>query len=439
MAADANLIKGAYAAAGAGEADLAAAKGMTEIADTIAKPVAEELGARRDEFNEFVEWEMNRQPGLNEANYDQRIDDLMQMKADFIWGDNASRAKIMRHMGDMKAQQDAMEGAINDFAKSGDNKTDGFTPKFKQSPEAQAIAKAAKDGKWAWIDGKYKLATEQNGETVYYSQEDLNRLNKEFSFDSQSKTVFDAYLGDLVDRADKSDAYNFVPFDYETERGKIFQIVNQGSAKSMALDDKFIPGRVFKDDLVEALKNGTYEDLGIDMGDIQAVDPDSDGDGLEFVSDSDAETISNALINNPTLVKEYLTDYFTEHSKRNWEKTQYRNKRSISQSQQKTDAANITNLSKQMDKLNIDLKLPINIKNQFDEFGNRTQQTMAIKDMNIQQLENARDILTNSYGKFAEGSPQRAAIDKLIQIMDQRENQLNKFFSKFKTISPDQI
>ena len=228
-----------------------------------------------------------------------------------------------------------------------------------------------------------------------------------------------------MDRADKSDAYNFVPFDYETERGKISQIINQGSAKSMALDDKFIPGRVFKDDLVEALKNGTYEDLGIDMGDIQAVDPDSDGDGLEFVSDSDAETISNALINNDALVKEYLTDYFTEHSKRNWEKTQYRNKRSISQSQQKTDAGNITNLSKQMDKLNVDLKLPINIKNQFDEFGNRTQQTMAIKDMNIQQLENARDILTNSYGKFAEGSPQRAAIDKLIQIMDKQEDIVN--------------
>ena len=50
---------------------------------------------------------------------------------------------------------------------------------------------------------------------------------------------------------------------------------------------------------------------------------------------------------------------------------------------------------------------------------------MAIKDMNVQQLENARDILTNSYGKFAEGSAQRAAIDKLLQIMDKQEDIVN--------------
>ena len=126
MAADPNLIKGAYTAAGAGKADLAAAKGMTKIADTIAKPVAAELQKRRDEFNEFVQWEMTRQPGLNDANFDQRVDDLMEMKADYMWGDNASRAKIMRHMGDMKAQQDALEKSINDLASSGDNDVDGL-------------------------------------------------------------------------------------------------------------------------------------------------------------------------------------------------------------------------------------------------------------------------------------------------------------------------
>ena len=194
MASDANLIKGAYAAAGSGQADLAAAKGMTKIADAIAKPVAEELGKRRDAFNEFIEWEMNRQPGLNDANFDQRVDDLMKMKADYMWGDNASRAKIMRHMGDMKAQQEALEGAITDLANSGDNDVDGLEDHFKKSPEAQAIADAAKNGKWAWIDGQYKLATEQDGQTVYYSEGDLNRLNQEFTFDQSSKNVFDAYI-----------------------------------------------------------------------------------------------------------------------------------------------------------------------------------------------------------------------------------------------------
>lgn len=433
MAADANLIKGAYSAAGSGQADLAAAKGMTKIADTIAKPVAEELGKRRDEFNEFVQWEMTRQPGLNEANFDQRVDDLMEMKADYMWGDNASRAKIMRHMGDMKAQQDALEKSINDLASSGDNDVDGLENNFKQSPEAKAIADAAKNGKWAWIDGQYKLATEQNGETVYYSEGDLNRLNQEFSFDSQSKTVFDAYLGEMINEADKTDPYNFVPFDYEDQRGKIANIINQGSTKSMALSDKFIPGRVFRDDLIELIKEGKYENLGVKTENVQAVDPDSDGDGLEFVSDDDAITIADALINDNDLCKGYLTEYFTQHAKTNWEKTQYRNKRSISDQSYVTDRDNMISLSNNPEKINLDLKLPVNITNEFDAYGKPLQKSLAIKDMNVQQLEDARSIITNNYGSFAEGSKERETIDKLIELMDARETTIAR------EISPDQI
>ena len=433
MAADANLIKGAYAAAGSGQADLAAVKGMTKIGDIIAEPVAKELKDRREKFNEFVEWEMNRQPGLNDANFDQRVDDLMEMKADFMWGDNASRAKIMRHMGDMKAQQDALEGAITDLAESGDNDVDGLENHFKGSAEAEAIAEAAKNGKWAWIDGQYKLATEQNGETVYYSEGDLNRLNKEFSFDAQSKTVFDAYLGEMVAEADKSDPYNFVEFDYETQRGKVSNIVNQASTKSMALSDKFIPGRVFRDDLISMLKDGSYEDLGVDIGDVQSVDPDSDQDGTETISDSDAITIADALINDNDLCKDYLTEYFTQHAKTNWEKTQYRNKRLISDQSYKTDRANMISLSKTPDKINADLKLPVNILNQFNNQGNARSQNIAIRDMTIAQLEHARGIIANNYGSFPEGSKERQTIDRLIELMDARETLLAS------DITPDQI
>ena len=72
--ADANLIKGAYAAAGSGQANLAAAKGMTKIGNIIAKPVAKELEERRDYFNEFIEWELGRMPGIDENNIDLRME-----------------------------------------------------------------------------------------------------------------------------------------------------------------------------------------------------------------------------------------------------------------------------------------------------------------------------------------------------------------------------
>ena len=140
MAADKTLVEGAYAAAGGGKTDLAAAKGMKAIGDTMAKPIAAELKQRRDHFNEFIEWEMTRKPGLNDANYDARIDELMKMKADYTWGDNASRAKIMRHMGDMKTEQEAMEISLSVLASSGDNDVDGLNDTWKLSTEGQAIA-----------------------------------------------------------------------------------------------------------------------------------------------------------------------------------------------------------------------------------------------------------------------------------------------------------
>ena len=237
----------------------------------------------------------------------------------------------------------------------------------------------------------------------------------------------------MVAEADRSDPYNFVEFDYETQRGKISNIVNQASTKSMALSDKFIPGRVFRDDLISMLKDGSYGDLGVDVGDVQSVDPDSDGDGTEFISDGDAITIADALINDNDLCKDYLTEYFTQHAKTNWEKTQYRNKRLISDQSYKTDKANMTSLSKTPDKINADLKLPVNILNQFDNQGNAKSQNIAIKDMTIAQLEHARGIIANNYGSFPEGSKERQTIDKLIELMDARETLLAS------DITPDQI
>ena len=116
--ADTALIEGAYSAAGGGEGDLSAVKGMTKIADTIAKPIAIELNNRRKNFKDFAEWEISRQPGLNDAEFEQKYEQLMEMKSQFIWGDNMSRAKIMRHMGAMKIQQDKMDAAKAKFAAS---------------------------------------------------------------------------------------------------------------------------------------------------------------------------------------------------------------------------------------------------------------------------------------------------------------------------------
>ena len=87
------------------------------------------------------------------------------------------------------------------------------------------------------------------------------------------------------------------------------------------------------------------------------------------------------------------------------------------------------------DSLTLDLELPAGgAINEFDKFGNRIENKKPIKEMSIAELENARDILAGTYGQQPEGSLARKNIDRLILLMDQRENELNK-----STISPDQI
>ena len=329
MASDANLMRGAYAAAGGGIKDygLAASKGLSSISKDIGKRVTNKLSGRRDEFQEFVDWEMSREPGLSDENYNKRFEELMEMKPQYMFGDNLSRANIMREMNQMKAQETLMNDALKSLANSGDNKVDGLSSIWMDSAEGQAIAKSAKNGKWTWIDGKYQLAVDLDGETKYYTAGDIKDREQRFTFDRQSKNVFDVNMQNVLDKAINSDPYNYVEFPLEDQRGKISNIVNSGSIQSMALTDKLISGQVFRTNLINKLQENKYSDYGIPENIISQIDPNEDGNDT-MIDENDAITIADALIyDNEDLLPEYLTGYLLEHVKRNCDAIQIRNKK----------------------------------------------------------------------------------------------------------------
>ena len=74
---DANLIKGAYAAAGGGIKDfgLAGSKAATSISKTLMEPVIKEVQGRSNEFEEYVDWELSRDTSMNEATYKAKSED----------------------------------------------------------------------------------------------------------------------------------------------------------------------------------------------------------------------------------------------------------------------------------------------------------------------------------------------------------------------------
>ena len=104
-------------------------------------------------------------------------------------------------------------------------------------------------------------------------------------------------------------------FDYEsTQRLVMNEIINKGNIRSLTYD-KHIGGVSFAENLQKAINSKTYAELGIDKATLDAQDPTPDG----VISASDAEIITQKLLNNKDMVNSYLANYFTNFIKQNYE------------------------------------------------------------------------------------------------------------------------
>ena len=87
----------------------------------------------------------------------------------------------------------------------------------------------------------------------------------------------------------------------------------KGNSKSI-WNNPVLGGRVPKEDLIEAIKNNTYQSMGINMteDDAKSMDPTKDTP----ITDSDVEAIVDEIINNqPELRSNLLTEYLTNLSR----------------------------------------------------------------------------------------------------------------------------
>ena len=201
---DTNLIRGAYAAACGNIKDygLAAAKGMTKIGSDLAKVVGEEMTQRRNDFQDFVDYELYRDPGMSDANFEAKTEELMQMKADYMWGDNFTRAGIMRKMGKMKIDQDSMDESITEFAEAGSKSggKSGLSEAWTGSKMAKDIGKQLMNPK-SYYNDENILVTDItiDGVTKPYSKSDIDELREKVSFDQTSNDVIVAMQGRIMD------------------------------------------------------------------------------------------------------------------------------------------------------------------------------------------------------------------------------------------------
>ena len=324
MAADSTLVRGAYAAAGGGIKDfgLAASKGMTKIGDAIGESVTEELQERKDYFDSFAEWELTRTPGMNEAETEAKATELMEMKNQYMFGDNLSRAQVMRHMGDMKAQQDELDAAKKAFAKSAKNKNTGLgaNNEFKESDYAQKLLEQFTQSPTTRDGVSGYLITHDDGTEEFVNANKIYDLIKENEFDQQSSDVINNLANIMIERSDavgKTAGGEAVPFDWDnTYRRVQNEFVGKGTIRSLAKDD-IIPGMNFYDDLIGHLQEGTYGALDIDQNMVEEFNAQlSPEDGITY---EDAEAITDALLKDDKTARHYLSFYYTQFLKTQWD------------------------------------------------------------------------------------------------------------------------
>ena len=100
MAADPTLVRGAYMAAGGGidygQSEQIWAKVSQGAFGILNKLVKE----RSDAFKDHMKWELERDPGLNEAERRDLFQELQGKRKDYIFGSEEDRAMIMTELAD---------------------------------------------------------------------------------------------------------------------------------------------------------------------------------------------------------------------------------------------------------------------------------------------------------------------------------------------------
>ena len=335
MATDANLIKGSYAAAGGGikGKGLAAAQGMTAIGNVAGAYASTAIQKANKEFEAFAEWELGRTPGLNDAEFKQKTQELMDMKGKYIWGDNATQAEIMRELNEHKVAMQQLEDAKKNFAEAGQNGESGTAnnDEFKGSETTQSLIKMMKDGPVVFKDGVAGYEMKVDGELQFFSPDDVNKMVAEESFDKESADLLFDYTTTLMTDLEKNVTYvkgmpQIKPFDWDKQYKSIAKdFVGQGSIRSLAKDE-ILGGQTFDASAMEMFQGMNYKDLlefdydnNPDTKDnLEGILPEDFTADDAPVSEEDARIILDNMYKDDGLTRTWLTTFYTSHLQDNY-------------------------------------------------------------------------------------------------------------------------
>lgn len=205
--------------------------------------------------------------------------------------------KVKARQDFMNSKSDISEIFLDEMEYDGDN---FIYDQIKEFIEGKAIEE---------VDSATGEATIlfQDGEDV--QRVPLNQFKQEvekLKIDRDSQKNLTALVDDITNLADNQQSTNF---DYVKYQNKVSQIINNKDTSLYSLaNHKLINGNSFKDHMTEALSKGTYEDLGLSTAKAEELDPTPNTP----ITPEDANKITQALIQDSDMLKEYLVKYYTD-------------------------------------------------------------------------------------------------------------------------------
>ena len=148
---------------------------------------------------------------------------------------------------------------------------------------------------------------------------DIRNMVKQASVDENSFSAIRSVVANAALTAEQIQPGENNEFNYKKNYNNIRQqIVAKGNLRSLAQNTNPF-GRVFVEDLAEAIMSSSYEDLGIksvaqDKGKLQSMDPTP----KTPINPADAEVIVRNIYNNPKRLMDYVSEYYTNMAEQNF-------------------------------------------------------------------------------------------------------------------------
>ena len=270
------------------------------------------MPSQNEMFLKLMNDELNRDPQVTPEKREEIFGFAMNRKERFANGDKNEQANVQQETVEMAQMMTVPEEFKKKIAETlTDDSGFGHNPVEKLGPMANNIVNIINGTSQPIFKNKVPGYEMEDGK--WMSMEEITDMLSGMKLDQGSKEGMKVLLDDTVRKAESIQDGDDPTFNYQKEFNNIKQkIVETGDINSL-VQDKIFGNRTFKDDLMSAIQKGTYADMGIPEAQIQDPTPE---DGR--ITPEDAKIISNTIMQDKEMLKDYLAEYYTKALEQNY-------------------------------------------------------------------------------------------------------------------------